>query len=56
MFVETDNGCINIKLIFREKKWSLCGPPTVLSEAVLLNFSLNQKELLEMRKQGKPTE
>ena len=43
-------------MIFREKKFALCGPPKVISEAVLLNFTITQKELLEMRKQGKSME
>eukprot|EP00347_Sterkiella_histriomuscorum_P003316 403364752 len=39
-----------------EQQWSFCGPPKILSEAVLLTFFITQKELLEMRKNIKNPE
>jgi hypothetical protein len=53
VFFESEDQSIHVKLVFREQKWSLCGPPKVTSEAVLLNFEIKQKELLDMRKMGK---
>ncbi len=50
VFLETDDKSINIKLVYREKKRQLCGPPIVSSEAVLIDFTLTQKDILDMRK------
>jgi len=37
-------------------KKTLCGPPKVITEAVLLNFEIEAKQLLEMRRSGKSIE
>jgi hypothetical protein len=50
VFLETDDKSINIKLVYREKKRQICGPPIVKSEAVLMDATLSQKDILEMRK------
>ncbi|TNV87616.1 hypothetical protein FGO68_gene5042 [Halteria grandinella] len=56
VFLEDDDQSINVRLIFRDKKTQLCGPPKIISEAVLLTFSITQKQLLLMRRQGKQLE
>lgn len=32
-FFEDDSKSIIVKLVFREEKWALCGPPKITSEA-----------------------
>jgi len=56
IFFEGEDQAINVKLVFKETKFTMCGPPKITSEATLLSFSISQKDLLDMRKKGKEME
>ena len=50
VLIEGEGQKIEFKLVLRETKISLCGPPKVLEEHTLLSFDISAKKIKMMRK------
>ena len=50
VLIEADNGqSVEFKLVFKQKKSSICGPDRVLQEQIILKFDIPTKKIKEMR-------